>query len=95
MNKKRHKSIYFLALVFIVLTIVVFGQITNSYVKTSEKERELAELQEALANEQARNEELRLQYNYIETDDFIIKKAREEFNLIQEGEILFIQEESE
>lgn len=95
MNKKRHKSIYFLALVFIVLTIVVFGQITNSYVKTTEKERELAELQEALANEQARNEELRLQYNYIETDDFIIKKAREEFNLIQEGEILFIKEENE
>lgn len=92
MNKKRHKSIYFLSFVLLLLTGVVFSQISASYSKTAEKERELATLEQELVRAQNRNEELIEQYKYIETDDFIMKKAREEFNLIRDGEILFIKD---
>jgi len=93
MNKKRHKSIYFLAFVLILLTGVVFFQISDAYTKSLHKEKELEVLQEELASEKERNVQLQEDQLYIQTDEFIMKKAREEFNLIKDGEIIFIKED--
>lgn len=95
MNKKSHKSIYFLGFVLILLSGVVFSQISASYSKTAEKERELASLEQELSLERMKNDDLKQQYMYIETDDFIMKKAKEAFNLIKDGEILFIKEKDD
>jgi cell division protein FtsB len=91
MNKKKHKSIYFLTFVLILLTGVVFIQISLAYTKTVSKENELQILEEELSLEKEKKIQLKEDMYYIETDDFIIEKARQEFNLIQDGETLILQ----
>lgn len=95
MNKKRHKSIYFLSFVLMLLICVVFFQISSAYTKTVAKEKELEMLEEELLKEKEKQIQLEEEASYIETDDFIIRKAREEFNLIQDGEIIFIEKDKE
>ena len=90
MNRKRHKSIYFLTFVLCLLTGVVFIQISSAYTKTVSKENELQILEEELTREKEKQIRLEEDVYYIDTDDFIIEKARQEFNLIQEGEILIL-----
>ncbi len=93
MNKKRHKSIYFLMFVLALLIGVVFFQMLSASAKKVYKEKELVALQEELINEKEKHIKLEEDKLYIQTDEFIIKKAREEFNLIQDGEIIFIKED--
>jgi cell division protein FtsB len=93
MKRKKHKSIYFLIFVLMLLSGIVFFQISEAYTKTLEKEQELETLNNELVSELERKVELEEMEYYIQSDEFIIKKARNEFNLIQEGEILFITEE--
>lgn len=93
MNRKKHKSIYFLTFVLVLLTGVVFIQISSAYTKTVSKENELQILEEELIKEKEKQIQLEEDVYYIETDDFIIEKARQEFNLIQDGEILILPKE--
>jgi len=79
--------------VLMLLSGIVFFQISEAYTKTLEKEQELEALNAELVRELERKVELEEMEFYIQSDEFIIKKARNEFNLIQEGEILFITEE--
>lgn len=93
MNKKKHKSIYFLTSVLILLTGVVFIQISSAYTKTVAKENELQILEQELVQEKEKQIQLEEDVYYIKTDDFMIEKARQEFNLIQDGEILILPKE--
>lgn len=93
MYKKKHKSIFFLGLVFVLLTCVIVFQISQANIRAFEKQQELKVLQEEYERELERNQELEDEKLFIETDEFIMQKAREEFHLIQEGEIIFIQED--
>ena len=93
MSRKRHKSIYFLGFVLILMTGVVFFQISSAYTKSLQKEQELTILQEELAREIDRNLQLESEKLQIDTEEYIKKKAREEFNLINDGEIIFIRED--
>lgn len=93
MNRKKHKSIYFLIFVLLLLTGVVFIQISSAYTKTLAKENELQVLEEELMQEKEKKIQLEEEMYYIETDEFIIEKARQEFNLIQDGEILILQKD--
>lgn len=93
MNKKRHKSIYFLSFVLLVLTAVIFFQVSTAYTKTVEKEKILAAIEQEISVEQQTKIDLKEQQSFMNTDEFIIQKARDEFKLIQDGEILFIQDE--
>jgi len=92
MSKKRHKSIYFLSFVLVLITGVVFFQISSAYTKSVHKEQELAVLEEELTREIDLNVQLESEKLQIDTEEYIKKKAREEFNLINDGEIIFIQE---
>jgi len=94
MNKKRHKSIYFLSFVLLVLTSVIFFQVSDAYTKTVDKEKILAAIEQEISIEQQTKIDLKEEMSYMNTDEFIIQKAREEFKLIQDGEILFIQDEN-
>lgn len=93
MSRKRHKSIYFLGFVLVLMTGVVFFQISSAYTKSVQKEQELALLQEELDREIEKNVQLESEKLQIDTEEYIKKKAREEFNLINDGEIIFIQED--
>lgn len=93
MNKKRHKSIYFLSFVLLVLTAVIFFQISTAYTKTVEKEKILAVIEQEITVEKQKKVDLKEELNFMGTDEFIVQKAREEFKLIRDGEILFIQNE--
>jgi len=95
MNKKRHKSIYFLTFVLCLLTGVVFFQISSAYTKSVHKEKEMQMLTNELILEKEKQIQLEEQKYYIETDEFIINKAREEFNLIQDGETIFIKKDED
>jgi cell division protein FtsB len=95
MNKKRYKSIYFLSFVLFLLTGVVFFQISSAYSKTVQKEKELEVIEIELLKEKEKNIELEEEKYYIQTDEYIINKARQEFNLIQEGEVIYIKKGNE
>jgi len=84
---------YFVVFVLVLLSGVVFFQISAAYTKTMEREDELHMLKEELVSEKEKQLELEEEKTYIKSDEFIIKKAREEFNLIQDGDIIFIKEE--
>ncbi len=93
MKRRRHKSIYFLGFVLLLMTGVVFFQVSSAYNKSLQKEQELVRLQEELDQAVERNVELESEKLQIDTEEYIKKKAREEFNLINDGEIIFIQED--
>ena len=95
MNKKRYKSIYFLSFVLILLTTVIFIRIFSDYTKIVYKTNELEALENELSLEKEKKIQLEEELYYIETDEFIIEKARQEFNLIQDDEILILQKENE
>jgi cell division protein FtsB len=59
------------------------------------KEKEMQMLTNELILEKEKQIQLEEQKYYIETDEFIINKAREEFNLIQDGETIFIKKDED
>ncbi len=75
------------------MTGVVFFQVSSAYSKSIQKEQELVRLQKELDQAIERNVELESEKLQIDTEEYIKKKAREEFNLINDGEIIFIQED--
>lgn len=95
MNKKRHKSIYFLTFVLFLLTGVVFFQISSVYTKSVQKEKELQILEDELLLEKEKKIQLEEDKYYIQTDEFIMNKARQEFNLIQDGEVIYLKKDNE
>ncbi len=96
MKKKKKHKINYIFLMFVLNVIkwyCFFSKFQKRIQKPSKKEQELEVLNAELVRELERKVELEEMEFYIQSDEFIIKKARNEFNLIQEGEILFITEE--
>ncbi len=92
MKRKRHKSIYFLASVVMLIGGVVFFQIADVYQKTVAKEQELEKANQELFYQNERRIELEERIDYVQTDEFIIEVGNEEFNMILDNQILFIPE---
>jgi len=88
--KISKKPIAFLVFVIILLIGVVAVQMSNLYVHNQALEKEALALQEELDKEILLEEELNNQKNFMLSDDYIEKLAREKLNLIKPDEIKMI-----
>ena len=89
MGKIRRSKIYIL-FVISVLTVVAGVQLINLFHQYNEKEGEAQALREKIRMENEKNLQLKEYEQYMQSDAFIEEKAREEFNLIKDGEEVYI-----
>ena len=89
MGKIKRSKIYIL-FVISVLTVVAGVQLINLFHQYNEKEGEAQALRETIRMENEKNLQLKEYEQYMQSDAFIEEKAREEFNLIKDGEEVYI-----
>lgn len=89
MGKIKRSKIYIL-FVISVLTVVAGVQLVNLFHQYNEKEGEAQALREKIRMENEKNLQLKEYEQYMQSDAFIEEKAREEFNLIKDGEEVYI-----
>lgn len=89
MGKIKRSKIYIL-FVISVLTVVAGVQLVNLFYQYNEKEGEAQALREKIRMENEKNLQLKEYEQYMQSDAFIEEKAREEFNLIKDGEEVYI-----
>lgn len=74
--------------VCILLVILLFqGQSLQKKVKENEAKKE--ELEQQLSDEEARTEEIEEMQEYMQSDEYIEKIAKEKVGLIKDNEIIF------
>ncbi len=84
--KPRLKLLIFAAIFLYVGTVLVQQEF-----KMREQLKEKAALLEKMEETREINEELRYKLEYMETDEYVEKAARERLGWIKEGEIKFIE----
>ena len=75
-----------------VLAIFVFCKALSIKERTGTYEAQIAELEEAIEEENLRAEELEDYEQYVKTDEYAEKIARSRLGLIYDGEIIFREE---
>lgn len=90
--RKRHQnrfSMFLVSLVVVLITIAVAVQSVTLQEKIDAKSQELAGLENQIADEQKRAEDIEEFAKEVKTKGYIEQVAREKLGLIYEGEILF------
>ncbi|MDO4765731.1 MAG: septum formation initiator family protein [Eubacteriales bacterium] len=87
---KDKKAKRFIVMVIAVLTIAFFFQLKNVFHKYNQKQDEIEVLQQKIVEENEKNLKLKEYEKYMKSDAYIEDKAREEFNLIKDGEEVYI-----
>lgn len=87
---KDKKAKRFIVMVIVVLTIAFFFQLKNVFHKYNQKQDEIEVLQQKIVEENEKNLKLKEYEKYMKSDAYIEDKAREEFNLIKDGEEVYI-----
>lgn len=87
---KDKKPTRFIWMVIVVLTIAFFFQLKNVFHKYNQKQDEIEVLQQKILEENEKNLKLKEYEKYMKSDAYIEDKAREEFNLIKDGEEVYI-----
>lgn len=90
--RKRHQnrfSMFLVTLVVVLITIAVAVQSVTLQEKIDAKSQELAGLENQIADEQKRAEDIEEFAKEVKTKGYIEQVAREKLGLIYEGEILF------
>lgn len=93
LRQTNRRPILILGVILMLFLGVVTFQVYNLFQVQMAKEIELKELQAELDEELRVKRELEVEKEFIKSEEFVIKRAREEFNLIKDGEILIIREE--
>lgn len=78
-----------IAVIVAVLLAVLLYQSYGLKQKNQAFQEQIAQLEEDIAREQDRTEEIAGLIDYIQTDEYIEKLAREKFGLVYEDEIVF------
>ncbi len=86
------RAMYFIILVVILFFGIFIAQITNSFYKNQDLERQVKSLEKQIEAEQARQLDLLEEQNYVNSKQFIEDTAREKLNLLYEDEIIFEEE---
>ncbi|RRD93517.1 septum formation initiator family protein [Clostridiales bacterium COT073_COT-073] len=91
MEKERDKRsrLYILFVVCILVAAVTF-QLVGVFREYNEKQGEIEALQQKIKEENEKNLRLKEHEKYMKSDAYIEEKAREEFNLIKDGEEIYI-----
>ena len=91
MEKERDKrsKLYMLFVVCVLVGAISF-QLVGVFRQYNEKQGEIEALREKIKEENEKNLRLKEHEKYMESDAYIEEKAREEFNLIKDGEEVYI-----
>lgn len=91
MEKERNWSskIYILFALFVMVGVICI-QLYDSFQEYTHRQEEVEELKQKISAENERNLKLIEQEKYTKSDEYIEDKAREEFNLIKDGEEVYI-----
>ena len=94
-QRKTHNraSMILITVVVIVMTIIVGYSVHEMRAELREKDEKIESLNEQIADEERRKEEIENYKEYVETDEFVEDTAREKLGLVYEDEIVFIKEE--
>ena len=80
-------------LVVVVLGIVIAVQSHRLNVRIRENNDRLAEVSQQLQDEQDRTQEIRDLEEYMQTDEYLEKVAKEKLGLVKDNEIIFKEED--
>lgn len=94
LRRKRQKRSAILGMVFALLVVIGLGVLLwngkrSIEAKNVEYEKEIAELQAQLDEEQKRTNELNEYKKYIQTKKFVEEVAKDKFGLVYPDEIIF------
>lgn len=91
MEKVRDKrsKLYILFVVCVLVAAITF-QLVGVFREYNDKQEEIEALEQKIKEENERNLKLKEHEKYMKSDAYIEEKAREEFNLIKDGEEVYI-----
>ncbi len=89
MERIRRSKIYILFVISVLVAAAGF-QLVNLFHQYNEKQGEAEALRGKILEENEKNLKLREYEKYMGSDAFVEEKAREEFNLIKDGEEVYI-----
>jgi cell division protein DivIC len=85
----------FVAILLLAVLLYVTYRLSNKVYKRNQINKEVMKLQTEIANLNQENQDLNELINYLQTDDFKEKEAKDKLNLIKEGEQLVLVKEKE
>ncbi len=86
-------SIVLITVVVLVMTIIVGYSVHEMKQKQSDLQEKIDGLNEQIADEEKRKEEIEDYKEYTETDEFIEDTARDKLGLVYEDEKVFVKED--
>ncbi len=89
-NVKHKLSMFAIILVVAVLLVLLSVKTINLRARVSEYDERVARLEEEIADEEARSEELDEREIYIQTKQYVEEVARDRLGLVYPGEILLV-----
>ena len=94
-RRKTHNrmSMILITVVVIVMTIIVGYSVFEMNLELKAKQERIDSLNEQIADEEQRKEEIEEYKEYVETDEFVEDTAREKLGLVYEDEVVFIKED--
>ena len=92
-NTHNRASMLLITVVVIVMTIIVGYSVHEMNLELKAKQEKIDSLNEQIADEEKRKEEIEAYKEYVETDEFVEDTAREKLGLVYEDEVVFIKEE--
>lgn len=92
-SKSNRRGMMGIAVVVVALLVVLLIQSQKLIEKNSVYETQKAELEEQIQDEEIRAEEIENLKEYVNSDEYIEKLARDKLGLVYEGEIIFKPEE--
>ena len=92
-NTHNRMSMILITVVVMVMTIIVGYSVHKLNIELKEKQERVDALNQDIAYQEKRKEEIEEYKEYTETDQFIEDTAREKLGLVYEDEVVFIKEE--
>lgn len=89
---KRRKRSWILRIALFAFAVYIIVSIVNQQIQIGRKKQELSVVQQQLTVQNLKNEELKsvLDNDSANSNDFIERKAREEFNYVKPNEKVFV-----
>lgn len=92
-NTHNRTSMILISVAVIVMAIIVGYSVHNLKNELKDNQDKIEELNNEIANEEKRKEEIEDYKEYTQTDEFVEDTAREKLGLVYEDEVVFIKEE--
>lgn len=92
-NTHNRMSMTLIGVAVIVMAIIVGYSVYNMKIELKENQEKIESLNNDIAKEEKRKEEIAEFQKYTETDEFVEDTAREKLGLVYEDEVVFIKEE--